>query len=325
MNAAGGKEWIKRCPCSSSPSSLVFCVALSSGMLCPNFTFHDSLLLLVQPSSLLSLSSSLPCKHSVSGTNCKHPKFLARPLSPFIAPRMHTRSIWVTPSLPNIFDPWPPVLLLFSNPLPQLKPTLNSFKSAPSLPNPTSNVPSPCISPQLPLSFHSSSSFLCSFDPSPTSPSPQSSLYPHLVLSIQVSLVRFAVGVSSSTVAGRWLWRLRLWKPATQSARGGTSWPRPRSWVSLTTRTWSGWMASWRGAAPSSSSQSSWRTERSIPSSGWVWREVRAAVPLTEKITFCSYQSWEEHTHTDSRSRHLWVIGLFYSPWNTPRHSAAEW
>lgn len=121
---------------------------------------------------------------------------------------------------------WPLIshlLLLFYNPLPQLTPNLNFFKSVPPLPNPTNNAPFPCTFPNFLFSLHHSSSFLCSLNPSHPSPSLPFPSPSHLVVSLQVNLARYVVDVSSSLVAGRWWWRLRLWKPATLNARDGTS------------------------------------------------------------------------------------------------------
>lgn len=234
-------------------------------MLCPNFTSNDSLLPLAQPSSLpvfsvfLSLSPlmTLGIRHHIQKPKVPRPSSVSlhrsqvahsidtgHPLSP--------QHLWPLTSRP-----------LLSSSLPQLKPALNSYKSAPSLLNPTSNAPSPRTFPN--FLFPSTPPLLSSAHPSPSPPPPP---HPHLVLSTQVNLARCAADVSSRLDAGRWSWRSRRWKPATRSARGGTSSPRPRSWVSSTTPTWSVWRACWRGYAPSSSSPNSWRTERLIPSSG---------------------------------------------------------
>ena len=114
-------------------------------MLCPNFTSNDSLLPLAQPSSLpvfsvfISLSPlmTLGLRHHIQKPKVPRPSSVSlhrsqvahsidtgHPLSP--------QHLWPLTSRP-----------LLSSSLPQLKPALNSCKSAPSLPIPTSNAPSP--------------------------------------------------------------------------------------------------------------------------------------------------------------------------------------
>ncbi|TKS80128.1 Ephrin type-B receptor 3 [Collichthys lucidus] len=72
----------------------------------------------------------------VIGAGCTLDRYQSLPLSPTS----------LTPDLPSF-------PLLFANPLPQLKLTLNSFKSAPSLLNPASNARSPCTFPNVPPFF----------------------------------------------------------------------------------------------------------------------------------------------------------------------------
>lgn len=180
-------------------------------MLCPNFTSNDSVLLLVQPSSppVFSLSLS-PLLNFTQAPNAKPQNSspllcLPSPLPGCTLDRCQPLLLSPTSLTPDL----PPFAPLFSNPLPQLMQTLNSFKSVPPLPSPTNNAPSPCTFPNFLFSLHPSSPFLCSLNPSPPPPSPPFSPPPHLVVSLQVNLARCVADVSSSPVAGRWWWRLR--------------------------------------------------------------------------------------------------------------------
>lgn len=84
----------------------------------------------------------------------------------------------------------------------------------------------------------------------------------------QGSLERFAVETSGSPGRERSWWRLRLWRWATLSARGGTSWVRHLLWASLTIPISFVLRGLWPRAALWWLSLSSWRTDPLTPSSG---------------------------------------------------------
>lgn len=116
-----------------------FFLLLSSGMLCPNFTSNDSVLLLAQPSSppVYSFSFSFINFHT-QAPNAKPQSSLPVLCLPSPLPGCtldRCQPLLLSPTFLTIFDPdLPPSAPFSSDPLPQLMPTLNSFKSAPSLP-----------------------------------------------------------------------------------------------------------------------------------------------------------------------------------------------